>query len=90
MNLSLHNREVRIGVDSGQSALQEMACAGIKKLNLGAGGGVLPTLPGDENRYASGCDEEVERWCDTNCARAMDSAERRAYGEQRKRKLEKW
>ena len=77
-------------VDSGPSPRQEMTCKGIKKLRAGAGTVELSPLPRGESHCATGRGDEVGRWCDTNCTRAMDSAERWAYGEQLKRKLENW
>lgn len=44
----------------------------------------------DEHRYASECGDETERPCEMNGAHAIDSGERRAYGEQPKRKPENW
>ena len=90
MNLSLHNCEVRIGVDSSLSARQEMPCDGTKKLRAEAGSVELSSLPRDESRCATGPGEEVERLREMNCIRAPDSAECRAYREQLKRKPEKW
>ena len=77
-------------VDSGLSVRLIVMFGAIKKLRAEAGLVESSPLPRDESRRATERGKEVERRCELNCARTMDSAERRAYGEQRKRKLEKW
>ena len=47
-------------------------------------------LPRDESLCATKRRDEVGLWLEMNCIRAVESAERRAYGEQPKRKREKW
>ena len=85
-----HNREVRIGVDSGLSGRQVVMDEGIEEARAEAGSVESPALPRDEYGYASRPGGEVGRSCKMNCTRAMGSVERRAYGEQLERKYENW
>ncbi len=62
-------------------ARQVMMCAGIEKLMSRAGSVESSPLPGDESLCATGRGDEVGLWFEMNCARAMDSVERWAYGE---------
>ena len=67
-----------------------MTCAGFKNLRAETGSVESCPLPREESRCATERGDGVMRWCETNCTRALDSAERRAYGERLKRKPEKW
>ena len=63
---------------------------GIEEARAEAGSVESSPLSRDESLCATERRDEAGLWLEMNCARAMDSAERRAYGEQLKRKLEKW
>jgi len=63
---------------------------GFTKLAAEAGSVELSPLSRDESLCATERRDEARLWLETNCARAIDSVERLAYGEQLKRKPKKW
>ena len=67
-----------------------MTCGGIKELRSEAGSVESSPLSRDESLCATERRDDAGLWLETNCARAMESTERWAYGEQLKRKPEKW
>ena len=89
-NPALHSCVLWIGIDSDLSVRQIVTSDAIKKSRAEAGSVESSPLPCDESRCATGRGDEVERWCEMNCACATGPGERWAYGEQLKRKLEKW
>jgi hypothetical protein len=62
----------------------------IQEFASGDGLGAVVPLPRNERLCAMRRGDGVGLWFEMNCTRTVESAERWAYGEQRKRKPEKW
>ena len=77
-------------VDSGLSGRQVVMDEGIEEARAEAGSVESSPLSRDESLCATERRDEEGLWLEMNCARAMDSVERRAYEEQLKRKPKKW
>ena len=63
---------------------------GIEEARAEAGSVESSPLSRDESLCATERRDEVGLWLETNCTRAVESAERKAYGEQLKRKPKNW